>query len=393
MDQDADRLLSGEAWREWCDRLKAAGDRILESHFPTDERTRAEGYRALTRRLAYAMRSEIEAADRAFPNFARASDPHSQWGSPNPDCVELRAVIDPNETYKIWADIDGLFQAIFCQLEDNGKPGGSAVSGERHLDTFEIGEDGFLEIILSPDDHSKNWIASHPDASMLTVRIIVSDWENHAAPTFHIERVGAEGERPPPPTAGEVARGLERVVDWIDASTTDWQVAMQDAARTMAPNQPGPIEEEIGGVHSIVEGRCLWDLAEDQALILTWEVPIAQYCNLSAHTVTWLESGDFARRQTSLSGDQIYLDGDGLARLVLSARDPGVPNWIDTEGREEGLLAYRWAWAETMPTPVAQRIKVDEVFGQMPDDHPVVTDEERRGQLSLRREALWNRFV
>jgi hypothetical protein len=108
--------------------------------------------------------------------------------------------------------------------------------------------------------------------------------------------------------------------------------------------------------------------------------------------MTWFESGDFARRQTSLSGDQIHLDEDGLARLVLSARDPGVPNWIDTEGRPQGLLAYRWAWAETMPTPDVQLVQVDEVFDRLPDDHPVITDEERRAQLSFRREALWNRF-
>ena len=364
----------------------------MSAPITSDERSRTEGYRALTRRLAYAMRSEIEAADRAFPDFVRISDPHLQWGSPNPDCVEFRAVIDPNETYKIWADIDGLFQAIFYQRVDNGRPDELAAFGERHLDTFEIGEDGFLEIILSPDEHSKNWIASHPEAHMLAVRIIVSDWENHAAPTFHIERVGAEGEVPPPPTAGDVARGLKRVVDWIDTSTTDWPVGRPDEAETGTPNLPGPIEEEIGGVHSIVHGHCIWDLAEEEALLLTWEVPIAQYWNLSAHTIAWLESGDFARRQTSLSGDQVHVDQDGLSRFVVSASDPGAPNWIDTEGRSRGRLTYRLGWAETSPVPTAEVVPVDRVFEFLPDDHPVVSDDERRDQLSLRREAFWNRF-
>ena len=90
MDDDAERLLTGAAWRDWCDRLKAAGDRILESDFPDDERTRVEGYRALTRLLGHATRLEIEASDPLFPDFVRYGEPHSQWGGSNPDNACLR---------------------------------------------------------------------------------------------------------------------------------------------------------------------------------------------------------------------------------------------------------------------------------------------------------------
>jgi hypothetical protein len=393
MNEDAERLLTGEAWREWCDRLKAAGDRILESDFPSDERSRTEGYRALTRLLGHASRMEIEAADPAFPDFVRYREPHSQWGAPNPDNSYLRAVIDPKQTYRIWADVDGLFQAIFCQHEGDRQLEQFGVYHERHLDSFEVDEDGFLELILSPDEHAKNWIPSHPQARFFTIRIYVSNWEENTAPTFHIERVGAEGEAPGPTTAGTLARRLDRAMTWVEESTTYWNRATQEALETATPNLAEPVGTEPGGADNIAYGRCFWELAEDEALIVTSDVPIARYWGFTIHTLTWLESGDFARRQTSLSGDQIHLDEDGLARLVLSSQDPGVPNWIDTEGRPKGLLAYRWAWAETMPTPVTQLVKVDEVFSQMPDDHPVVTDEERRDRLSLRREALWNRFV
>ena len=392
MDKDADRLLSGDAWREWCDRLKAAGDQILESDFPSDERTRTEGYRALTRLLGYATRLELEAADPAFPDFVRYGEPHSQWGGPNPDNAYLRAVIDPKQTYRIWADVDGLFQAIFCQHEGDVQLGQYGVYHERHLDSFEVDEDGFLELILSPDEHEKNWIPSHPEARFFTIRIYVSNWEIHTAPTFHIERVSAEGTAPAPQSAGDLARGLDRVISWVEQSSTYWNRTTREAIEKGTPNVAEPVRTEPGGADNIAYGRCLWNLAEDEALIVTSEVPIAQYWGFTIHTMTWFESGDFARRQTSLSGDQIHLDEDGLARLVLSARDPGVPNWIDTEGRPQGLLAYRWAWAETMPTPDVQLVKVDEVFDRLPDDHPVITDEERRAQLSLRREALWNRF-
>lgn len=392
MGNDSERLLSGEAWREWCERLKAAGDRILESDFPGDERTRTEGYRALTRLLGYATRIELEAADPAFPDFVRYGEPHSQWGGPNPDNSYLRAVIDPKQSYRIWADVEGLFQAIFCQHEGDVQLEQYGVYHERHLDSFEIDDDGFLELILSPDEHEKNWIPSHPEARFFTIRLYVSDWENHTAPTFHIERIGAEGDAPVAQSAGDLARGLDRAISWVERASTYWNRATRKALETATPNIAEPVRTEPGGADNIAYGRCLWNLAEDEALIVTTEVPIAQYWGFTIHTMTWFESGDFARRQTSLSGDQIHLDEDGLARLVLSARDPGVPNWIDTEGRQQGLLAYRWAWAETMPTPEAERVKLDDVFDRLPDGHPLISEEERRDQLSLRREALWNRL-
>jgi hypothetical protein len=392
MGKDSERLLTGEAWREWCERLKAAGDRILESDFPDDERTRTEGYRALTRLLGYATRIELEAADPAFPDFVRYGEPHSQWGGPNPDNSYLRAVIDPRQSYRIWADVEGLFQAIFCQHEGDVQLEQYGVYHERHLDSFEIDDDGFLELILSPDEHEKNWIPSHPDARFFSIRLYVSDWENHTAPAFHIERIGAEGVAPAAQSAGDVARGLDRAISWVERSSTHWNRATREALETATLNIAEPVRTEPGGADNIAYGRCVWNLDEDEALILTTEVPIAQYWGFTIHTMTWFESGDFARRQTSLSGDQIHLDRDGLARLVLSGRDPGVPNWIDTEGRQQGLLVYRWAWAETMPTPEAQRVKLDEVFDRLPDNHPMISEEERRDRLSLRREALWNRF-
>jgi len=391
-DRDSDRLMSGEAWRDFCDRLRAAGDRFLESDFPDDERTRTEGYRSLLRLLNYATRIEIEAGDPLFPDFVRYEEPHSQWGGPNPDNTYLRAIIDPTQTYRIWADVDGMLQAIFCQHEGDMQLEEYGVYHERSMDDFELNEDGFLELILSPDEQEGNWIPTHPKARFFTIRIYLSDWEEHTAPTFHIERADFEGIAPPPPTPGPLARGLDRAIHWVEKTSVYWKGYTQKGLDASTPNVAGEVRSTPGGADNIAYGSCFWDLADDEALLLVCEVPVAQYWNFTIHTMTWLESGDFPRRQTSLTGDQVCLDGDGLVRLVVSKQDPGVPNWIDTEGRPRGLLAYRWVWAETKPTPTARVVPVDEVFDHLPDDHPQISEGERREQLSIRREALWNRY-
>jgi len=390
--RNTERLMSGEAWRDFCDRLKATGERILEPDFPNDERTRAEGFRNLLRLLNYASRMEVEAGNPLFPDFVRYEEPHSQWGGPNPDNTYLRARIDPTQSYRIWADVDGMRQAIFCQHEGDMQLAQYGVYHERDVTDFEVDEDGFLEILLSPKEQPGNWIPTHPEARLFTIRIYVADWENDTAPTFHIERVGAEGAPAPEASPAEISKGLDRTSHWIEQTSTYWNGYIKKSLETATLNVPSEARSAPGGADHIAYGSCFWDLGDEEALIVTCDVPDALYWNFAIHTMSWLESGDFPRRTTSLNSEQLFVDDDGRVRLVLSKEDPGAPNWIDTEGRRTGMLSYRFVWAKTKPTPYAQVVPVDCVFPKLPDDHPQVNDAERREQLSVRREALWNRY-
>ena len=63
MSSDDELLSSGEAWRNYCDRLKAAGESIIADGFPNEPRDRAEGFRWLTRLVVHATQMEVEAGD------------------------------------------------------------------------------------------------------------------------------------------------------------------------------------------------------------------------------------------------------------------------------------------------------------------------------------------
>jgi hypothetical protein len=286
------------------------------------------------------------------------------------------------------------------QLEEYG------VYSEQSLDDWKVGGDGRFELIISKEKPTSgtgsvatnentvsNWMPMHEKARMFQVRIYQSDWESDTSPALHIERIGAEGVSPPPPEPAALADALARTSNWVRKSAIYWNQYTGQAAKHAVPNQVGAPNSPPGGAENIKYGSCHWKLEDDQALVLTCEVPEAQYFGFCIHTPAWLESGDFANRQVSLSGDQLHVDDDGRIRIVVSARDPGVPNWIDNESRRTGLFVYRFVWATTAPAPTGEVVAIDAVRSLMPSGHPVVDGAERRRRLRTRREQLSNRYL
>jgi hypothetical protein len=395
MSDAATALIDGSAWRAFCRRLEAIGERIQGEGFSADPRARSEGYRAMTRWLVYAVQQEIEAGDPRFPGFVSHQNPWNQWGGPNPDNVYLRANVDPKLAYRVWTrDARGLRQAIFSLHEGDMQLSEYGVFGERSLDQLPLAADGSLEIWLNPRGTTPrgHCIELDPRARIFTIRLYQSDWERDALPIFQIERVGAEGEPRPLLDPAALFAGLERAARWVEASVDYWNRYTGQGWARATPNHAAPARSTPGGADNILYGSCFWELEPDQALVLEVERPEANYWNFVTHTMPWLETGEFDRRQISLNDHQTHVDGDGAIRIVVAHRDPGTPNWIDTEERRRGLLVYRWVWARTNPLPRARVVPLDDVRKAVPADHPTVTPEQRRAQLARRREAVWNRY-
>ena len=395
MGQANEKLMSGEAWRDFCARLLAAGESLQGDTFPQDERGRAEGYRAITRLLVYAMQQDIEGGNPLDPVFTVFQNPVTQWGGPNPDNVYLRANIDPKRGYRVWSpDASRMRQCIFSlhdgdmQLEEYG------VFNEVSLHEMKCAHDGSLEIFISseqPEDASLNWIPMHEKARIFTMRVYLSDWANDDAPEFHINCIGQEGIPPEPIDAERIVRGLDRSINWVEKSVAFWNQYTMKGWERSTPNVVNAATSTKGGADNIKYGNVMWELEDDEALLITCEEPEAEYWNWTIHTLHYLESGDWANRQTSLTGHQTHIDDDGRMRIVLAHEDPGCPNWIDTEGRKRGMINYRWVWPSTAPIPTCEHVKLSEVRGMLPEKHPTVGSEERRCKLAGRRLEAWKR--
>ena len=83
----------------------------------------------------------------------------------------------------------------------------------------------------------------------------------------------------------------------------------------------------------------IWELKPDEALIV----------EMDNHDGFWIfgmgkvfvGSTDFLYRPVSYTPARTRVDGDGVVRLVIAHDDPGVHNWLDTQGFSNGNLTYR----------------------------------------------------
>jgi hypothetical protein len=69
-----------------------------------------------------------------------------------------------------------------------------------------------------------------------------------------------------------------------------------------------------------------------------------------------MQTYDYLNRRVSLNRRQTHIAPDGSFRMVLAHRDPGVPNWLDTEGRTQGRLFWRFLLPEEPLQPLCTRV-------------------------------------
>ena len=381
------------SWRAFCARLSAVGDVLAADPFPVSENERAVCTRHLTRQIVMALQAEVEHADAMHPTFHRYEEPWVQWGGPNPDNVYTRAAIDPAATYRVSGNVEGVRAAIFSLVDGDMHLGRFGVFSECTLDDLVVEPDGTVEIVISPDRHDRNWMESYGDARMLLVRQYLCDWEHDRAATLTIERIDTRGTPPAPPAVQTFTDALDRAATWVERSIAFWCTYVERARETLPRNAVAPPSTPRGGAPTIAYGAGWWDLAADEALLITTDVPDADYWGWTVHHRYRLDSGDFAARSTSLNLAQTFVDDDARIRCVVAHADPGVPNWIDTEGRPEGMLVYRSIGTRSRPVPEATVVPLAALRDHLPPTHPVIDDGDRRERLARRRISVLARYV
>lgn len=421
------------AWNDLIDRLGRARDAIdsPDLHAPPEtERGLAEGYRYL---LGFAF-GAIERAfgeDPAFPYFRRAIQPVDKATIDNPDAMYLSAAIDGDQTYRVRGRLSPnapqyvIFETHSAYAGDSGSlaelsPAVRAITGSLDSPDLVVAHDGQFEILVGPSrpaGFTGNFIATHDAtadgtiaARYLIARVLFNDWENEVSPDLQIAQVGREGAHPPPIDPAAAAAKIRRVGEIVENQMTFWNefydlILEAHGDRngdglTFMPrnglNEPARANLATGGGQGTnVYSGGVFDLGPDEALLIEVVVPV-QPSYTGFHLANlWGESLDFANHVTSLNGFQAESDIDGVTRYVIAHTDPGVPNWLDTTGLQQGFLTVRWTYPKSpddLPTVNTTKLQFSQVRDQFPAATRSVSAAERNEQVRIRQEHVQRRY-
>jgi hypothetical protein len=307
------------------------------------------------------------------------------WGMECPDCIYTRAVLRGGESYRLFGN-RGTARYVGLQTMN-----GIAATANELVDELDVDADGNFEVVLSPDERPGNWMRIEGDHPTLTVRHFFYDWDTEVASSLHIERLGdavdSNGDSLDP--AAAVSRQLVALGDFVHDNLAFF---LQFGAAAPPNGFLPPIDRtDIGAAaeNRPVIGR--WELHPDEALIVEVEPPEGIYWSFSIGN-PWWETIHYGRHQSSLNAHQAAVDSDGVVRVVLCERDPGVANWLDTAGHSNGPIILRCVRTETAPTPSTRVVPFDQIHAELPPDTTTVDAEERASILAGRRKAVRERF-
>lgn len=351
-----ERIVTGKAWAEYCDTIKAAGTAMLFPGSPKDAFTQAEGYRYLSRLVRGGLEAFIEYADPLFPRFQRMVHETVKLGADNPDNFYVSARISGEHRYRIWGKRGSAFYLGFAsQLADYTKDE-PQVSGSLEASDMTVAPDGSFEIVVSVDKPagSANWLPMSAHSRIVLVRQTFLDRSTEKPAEYFIERIDGE-TAPGPLTAQAVDEGLTNAGLFVTGSSLFFAKWSRDWKKhaNMLPQHPPEISAAAGGDPNIAYYHSYWELGDDECLELTFTPPACQYWNFQLNNY-WIESLDYRYFQVTLNKHTAEYRPDGSVRLLIAHRDPGLGNWIDTAYHRCGTMSLRWLRSTEFP-PVKVR--------------------------------------
>jgi hypothetical protein len=299
------------------------------------------------------------------PEFVRIVTPTRKILGDNPDAIYHFARLRGDRAYRVRGrKTDECYVSFTIHGRSaDGRLGGAAepVLADVNDRGLALEPDGSFEIALSAErpQNARNWLRLPESAASLITRHYWELTDSPAAdPTRRVE-IAIEAVDPapvrPPATDAAFAARLRDVAEFLKGSTVGRpKPAATPPFVSTTPNELGePMVFRMAGSESwgavdIAYSMGPFDLQPDQALVVEGRFPRCAFANV----VLWnhqLAAFEYRDRRVSLNRAQTKLEPDGSFRIVVAARDPGRPNWLDTEGHRTGTMFWRFLLPEEKP--------------------------------------------
>jgi hypothetical protein len=383
-----DRL--SDAFEAWLGAQRAALDVVTTAKsVPGTDLDTAEGYRWVTRLSRLALEWIVEKSDPLHPQLFVLQDEYRKLLVDNPDVHYLFCVLDDSHTYRLrgrrgeCAYLGMSFGTPFGQGEVGGRTG---TQTQTHIDEFDLGPDGEVDILIAPADvlaslpdgspyrpPARRTVVLEPGTAQLAIRETHFERRPDRLSRLWVDLVPDVGETPPPPpllSSEELAPKLEFAALFLSFVAGTALTMWHDAAGNMntfggtagsahVAAQEDEVRTHVNAEMTYHGGR--FRLDPGQALVVTVHQPDRPYLYWGLTlTSPWMESFDYRYTTTALNNRTAVPSPDGSWRLVIAPEDPGpgVVNWLDTGGRLEGYMLVRWVLADGPPHPSCDLVAV-----------------------------------
>lgn len=348
-----------QAMQEFFEFLAAVDKEYFsEPRMITDPNDITEGQHMLLHLIKVGLDAWVD-NDATRPRFALQASPVMKWGGEGPDNPSHCAPLDPARRYRITGKMNS--EAYISYTIYTGKQEGDwndgVISAMNHTE-FSCDADGNYEIMIEPTATEG---ALHMQAGKPNCVIARHYWEHdytalidpNCRAELDIECLDDPGY-PRPLSPASLAEKLKAAETFIKGQTLDRPLPGQadmPSWFSMVPNDlPKPevwVPTEGGGAGAIDNAYCagLTILQPDEALIVQGAWPECVYANVCFWN-RFQQAIDYRYRPGSLNRKQMVLNDDGTWTFVLAHSDPGVDNWIDTEGHMIGSLYFRYLMPE-----------------------------------------------
>lgn len=388
-----------QAWRAYQDLIEDQRQILLSQPWADDPELRVAAHEIIAQIQAHAWNHVIGGRTDSPILYSHATyfPGVYNWGNPCVDFNYHYSFLDGARRYRLYGN-RGTSHALDMQVQGSyyGGPGARKTWASMEFDDLKADPDGNFEAVIAAEPQPGNWIALDPDSAhnFMLFREIFADWGCEKPARLHLENL----DPATPATASteaQLVERLDRAGQFIAGGLAEFVVKRQQTLlATVGMNKFSGtvIEKNTSAVHpKAYYPAALFELEADSAILIECPLPNARYWNVQVLDF-WRGAVNYADRQSSLNLAQAHVDADGVFRAVLSAVDPGVPNWLDTAGRTTGLLQFRFFFGDVEPVPTMRSLPLAAVREHLPADTPSVTPEHRTAQLADRRRGALSRF-
>ena len=267
------------------------------------------------------------------------SIPGSRWGIDNPDSVYRVIPISNDQSYVIRGKLgkQQFNENHFTLWDDDMKTIG-LISGNQIV----ADQKGNFEITVDSKNSSnrKNHIQTSKGAKEFYIRDTIIDWQNDRPNFLDVKNISQNKSNKPFSKKKNIEIVKKYMKKWA-FNTTRWN---QQALSKPENEFSFRIDRDTdGALRNQVYLMGHFNLpSRDHCINLEIFLDGAQYF-IAPITNIWGTTNEIMKKNGSLNNHQSKINDTGTYSFILSQDDPGIHNWLDPSGLNQGILTLRWS--------------------------------------------------